>query len=153
MKTAFAIALLLAAAPPALAREGGLRVLHAWSRPAAAGGAGVGYLTLVNHGKADALVGAESPVAQKIEMHASSLAGGVMKMTTEDRVPLPAGGAVEFAPNGRHLMLLGLKRPLHPGDKVPATLHFASGAAIAVDFAVETGAPAAQPMAPMPGMH
>ena len=153
MKAALAAALLLASAAPAAAREGGIQALHPWSRPAAAGANGVGYLTLANHGKADALVGVETELAQKVEMHATRMAGGMMKMTTEDRVPLPAGGQVSFAPGGRHLMLIGLKRALRPGDRVPATPHFASGAELRLVFAVGAGGPpAAAPMAGMPGM-
>jgi copper(I)-binding protein len=139
-----AAALFAAAAAPAVAATPALlQAVQPWSRPAAAGGNGAGYLTLVNRGKtADALVGVESPAAQKVEMHASSMAGGVMKMSQEARVPLPAGGQVVFAPGGRHLMLIGLKKPLKTGDKVPATLRFASGQQLKVDFAVSATAPA-----------
>lgn len=146
MKAALAAALLAAAAPSfaSAASPALLQAVQPWSRPAAAGGNGAGYLTLVNRGKAaDALVGAESPAAQKVEMHASSMAGGVMKMSAEARVPLPAGGQVAFAPGGRHLMLIGLKKPLKSGDKVPATLKFASGQQLKVDFVVSAAAPAA----------
>jgi copper(I)-binding protein len=73
-------------------------------------------------------------------------------MAPETRIPLPAGGEVRFAPGGRHLMLIGLKRPLHPGDRVPATLHFASGTTLHVDFAVGTGAAPTDQMPAMPGM-
>ena len=135
-----AAALLLAAAPLA-ARAADIEAVKPWSRPAAAGGTAVGYLTLVNHGAPDALVGAESPDAARVEMHASSMAGGVMKMTPETRTPIPAKGRVSFAPGGRHLMLIGLKRPLKVGDKVPATLKFASGASVKVDFAVQAQPP------------
>lgn len=148
---AVAAALVLAAAPLAAAHAAEIEAVKPWSRPAAAGQTGVGYVTLVNHGKAaDALVGADSPDAAKVEMHASSMAGGVMKMTPEARTPIPAGGQVSFAPGGRHLMLVGLKRPLKIGDKVPATLKFASGATLKVDFVVQAQAPAAS--GHMPGM-
>jgi copper(I)-binding protein len=147
--SAAAAALVLTMAPLA-AHAADIEAVKPWSRPAAAGGTGVGYLTLVNHGKADALVGAESPDASSVEMHASSMAGGVMKMTPEARTPLPAGGQVSFAPGGRHLMLIGLKRPLKVGDKVPTTLKFASGASLKVDFVVQAQAPAAS--GHMPGM-
>lgn len=145
MKAALAAAALLAAAAaPAFATSPALlEAVQPWSRPAAAGGNGAGYLTLVNRGKtADALVGASSPAAQKVELHASSMAGGVMKMSQEQRVPLPAGGQVAFAPGGRHLMLIGLKAPLKTGDKVPATLRFASGQQLKVDFVVSPAQPA-----------
>jgi len=145
MKAALPVlALLVATALPASALAAPVEAVQPWSRPAAAGTTGAGYLTLVNHGKADALVGVETPLAQKVEMHASSMTGGVMRMAAEPQVPLPAGGAVAFAPGGRHLMLIGLKRGLHAGDHLPATLRFASGAQLKVDFIVGTGA--AEPM-------
>jgi copper(I)-binding protein len=148
---AAAAALALAAAPLCAAHTAGIEAVKPWSRPAAAGGNGVGYLTLVNHGKADVLTGAQTPLAQRVEMHASSMAGGVMRMASEPRVPVPAGGQVSFAPGGRHLMLIGLKKPLKIGDKVPATLRFASGANLQVDFVVQTQAPGGG-TAHMPGM-
>lgn len=150
------MALALLAAAPALAAPAGIEAQQAWSRPAVAGATGVGYVTLVNNGKADALVGAESPAAAKVEMHASSMAGGVMSMSREDRVPLPAGGKVSFAPGGRHLMLIGLKRALKTGDHVPATLRFESGRTLDVDFTVNAAGPAAMGhdhMQGMPGMR
>ncbi|MDB5447770.1 MAG: hypothetical protein JWQ97_3087 [Phenylobacterium sp.] len=150
-----AAAFLAASATGAHAAEAGVAAIHAWSRPAAAGSNGVGYLTLVNHGKADALVAADSPLAQRVELHASSMAGGVMRMAAEPSTPLPAHGQVSFAPGGRHLMFVGLKRALHVGDQVPATLRFQSGLRLHVKFAVAAGAPEAPmaPMAPMPGMR
>ena len=148
---ATAVAALLAAAPLACAHAADIEAVRPWSRPAASGGNGAGYVTLINHGKADALVGVDMPDAQKVEMHASSMAGGIMKMTPEARTPIPAKGQVSFAPGGRHLMLIGLKRPLRVGDKLPATLKFASGAALKVEFVVQTTAPA--DMAHMSGNH
>jgi len=153
MKAALAALALFAAGaqPAAAATAATLEAVQPWSRPAAAGTTGAGYLTLVNHGKADALIGAETPLAQRVEMHASTMASGVMSMAQETRVPLAASGAVAFAPGGRHLMFIGLKRALRVGDHVPATLNFASGEKLKVDFVVGTGAPAT-PMAPMAPM-
>ena len=68
------------------------------------------------------------------------MAGAVMSMRKEDRVPVPAGGQAAFAPGGYHLMLIGLTRTLKAGDKVPATLTFASGAKVQTAFAVGMGA-------------
>lgn len=118
-------------------------VSGAWSRPAAAGTTGAGFLTLANPGKtADALVAVESPIARKVEIHRSVMSGGVSSMQKLDRVALPAGGRVTFAPGGHHLMLLGLKQALKTGDKVPATMVFASGARTAVQFEVRVAPPA-----------
>jgi len=140
MKLLASLALTLAVAGTAQAAQP-LSVSGAWSRPAVAGTNGVGYLVVANTGKAaDALVGVESPLAAKVEMHSSSMAGGVMSMKKEDRVPVPAGGKAVFGPGGYHLMLIGLTKTTKAGDQVPATLTFASGAKVKASFAVGMGA-------------
>ncbi len=132
--------MLAALTTSAVAAAPALQVTGAWSRPAVAGTNGVGYMTLANHGAvADTLVGVQSPVAGRIEMHASSMSGAVMSMRKEDRVPVPAGGQVVFGPGAHHLMLFGLTRTLKPGDQAPATLTFSSGARLKVAFKVSAG--------------
>jgi copper(I)-binding protein len=144
MKLFAALALTFALAASAQAAAGPLAVAGAWSRPAVAGTNAVGYLTLANSGRtADALVRVESPLAARVEMHSSSMAGGVMSMRPEPRVAVPAGGKVAFAPGGYHLMLIGLTRTVKAGDTIPATLTFASGARLKTAFAVGSGVPAA----------
>jgi copper(I)-binding protein len=116
-----------------------IEVRQPWSRPSA-GTSGVGYMLLVNHGRtADSLVKAESLLAARVEAHRATLAGGVMSMAPQVRVEIPAGGSVAFAPGGYHLMFVGLKTPLKAGDRLPATLVFASGQRVAVGFAVGSG--------------
>jgi copper(I)-binding protein len=136
-------ALGLVLTPAVAAAAASIEAQQPWSRPAAAGGTGAGYVTLVNKGPADALVGAESPIAAKVELHDADMSGGVMRMRPQSRVALPAGAQVSFAPGGRHLMFMGLKKALRRGDRVPATLRFASGAQLKVDFLVTPTPPAA----------
>ena len=114
----------------------------AWSRPAAQGSTGVGFMTLVNPGtKADALIAVQSTAAREVQVHLSSVSGGMASMQAVASTPLSAGGRVTFAPGGYHLMFLGLKRPLKVGDSLAATLVFASGARVAARFAVSLTAP------------
>lgn len=128
------------AAPLAASAAGDIQVIKPWSRPAVAATNGVGYMVLANRGRAaDALEKVESPIAARVEIHASSMAGGVMSMTRADRVAIPAGGQVVFGPGAYHLMFIGLTRTLKAGDAAPATLSFASGAKIKVRFAVGDG--------------
>jgi copper(I)-binding protein len=47
---------------------------------------------------------------------------GVMRMRPVARIELPAGKSVRLAPGGLHVMLIDIKQPLKPGDKVPLTL-------------------------------
>lgn len=134
--------LLSAPASAATYRLGQIEVVQPWSRPAAAGTNGVGYMTLANRGKAaDALVRVESPAAQTVELHSSSMAGGVMRMARVDRVAVAPGGQATFGPSAYHVMFVKLAKPLNMGDRVPATLVFASGARIKIDFAVGLAAP------------
>ncbi|HEY8003861.1 MAG TPA: copper chaperone PCu(A)C [Phenylobacterium sp.] len=132
---ALALALPLSAAAAAK-----VEVLQPWSRPAAAGTNGVGYMVLANHGRAaDTLEKVESPLAARVEMHSSSMAGGVMSMKKVDKVAVPAGGETTFGPGAYHLMLIGLTKALKPGDAAPATLTFASGAKVTTAFKVSSG--------------
>ncbi|HEX6860908.1 MAG TPA: copper chaperone PCu(A)C [Caulobacteraceae bacterium] len=142
----FAAALAIAA--PALAHAyklGALSIGHPWSRPAAAGMNGVGYLTVTNAGKtADVLLKIETPIAERTELHESSMAGGVMRMAPLPKgLPIPAGATVALKPGGAHLMLLKLKQPLKAGDKVPATLVFEKAGRVEVSFAVQAQPPGA----------
>ena len=114
----------------------------AWSRPAAQGATGVGFMTLVNTGaKADALVKVDSPAARQVQIHQSSISGGVASMRMVSSVPVAPRDRVAFAPGGYHLMFLGLTRAQKVGDRLPATLVFASGARIETSFVVGVSAP------------
>ena len=53
-----------------------------------------------------------------------------------DRVDVPAGGKVAFAPGGYHLMLMQPARKLAPGERVPVTLEFLGGRQVTAEFEV-----------------
>lgn len=127
-----------AKAPPTA--SGPIEVVQPWSRPAVAGTTGIGYMVLVNPGRAaGALEKVESPVAVRVEIHSSTMAGGVMSMAKAERVSVPAGGRTTFGPGAYHLMFIGLTRTLKPGDELPATLTFSGGGKVRIRFAVSAG--------------
>ncbi|MBL8554359.1 MAG: copper chaperone PCu(A)C [Phenylobacterium sp.] len=132
-----AAALTLAAA----SAQAAPKVSAAWSRPAAQGSTGAGYMTLSNAGPADALVAAESPLSGHVMIHHSSIANGMASMKMVARVPVAAGRSVTFAPGGYHLMFMGLTKALNVGDTLPATLVFASGARVKASFVVGLAPP------------
>ena len=68
------------------------------------------------------MVEVHSSVAGSVQMHEMAMTGDIMKMREVDAVRLPAGQWVEFKPGGYHLMLMGLKKPIVAGDKIPLTL-------------------------------
>jgi copper(I)-binding protein len=79
----------------------------------------VGFFTIANAGKTPVtLKRVESAAAAKVEMHQSSMAGGVMSMRRrDDGIVVPAGGQIAFAPGGYHLMLLRPEADARGGAK------------------------------------
>ena len=89
------------------------------------------YFTLKNVSKrAVFVVGVTSPLAANAMIHETSVTGGQSRMRMRDRVTVPGGSNVEFAPEGLHVMLSGLSKPLEVGDKVPVTLELDHGGMI-----------------------
>jgi copper(I)-binding protein len=48
----------------------------------------------------------------------------MMGMEPVARLEIPAGGTVQLAPGGYHIMLIGLTKDLNVGDTVQVTLKF-----------------------------
>ena len=137
-----AVAFAAPAARHAIAAEfqaGDIAVEAPWSR-ATPGGAkvGAGYLTLKNGGAApDRLVSATADIAERAEIHEMSMTDGMMKMRKiPDGVKVPAGGSVTLAPQGYHLMFLGLKKPLKEGEAFAGTLTFEKAGSVTATFEV-----------------
>lgn len=117
------------AANPAVAHEtkaGSLTISDMWSRATVSTSRpAVGYLTVTNDGaEADRLVGVESPLAGKVQLHLSSMKDGVMKMEHMGGIEIPAGATVELAPGGYHLMLMQPRQVFKEGEMLPITLIF-----------------------------
>jgi len=95
------------------------------------------FMTLSNPSEQDrALVGAESPVAETVELHTHIKADGMMQMRRIERIDLPAGQSVELAPGGLHIMLIGLQHPLDPETTIDLTLVFDDGERMALKVPV-----------------
>ncbi len=134
-----------------------IKVSAPWSRASVRGASvGVGFLTIENKGKeADRLLGGTTDSAEKVEIHETRSEGGIMKMLAlPEGIEIKPGQTVVFKPGAFHLMLVGLKAALFPGEVVHATLNFAKAGPIAVDLPVEgfgaTGPSAAPPPAEPP---
>ena len=120
-----------------------MAVSQVWARPSLAGAKnGAAYFTLTNRsGTSDTLTGASTPVAEKAELHRDAMKDGIMTMRPAGPLALAPGATVTLAPGGLHLMLMGLKRPLKPGDRFPITLTFAHRPPVTAEAMVETGPP------------
>ena len=117
------VATLLAALP---AFADGLTVTNAWSRTTPPGvTVGVVYFTLKNDtGKSDRLLKISSPIAAKVQVHRTEILDGMARMREVAVLHVDANQSVEFAPNGMHVMLMGLKKPLVEGQKFQLDLLF-----------------------------
>jgi periplasmic copper chaperone A len=102
-----------------------------------------GFMTLANKGKeADRLVAAQSPLAEKIEIHGIKVVGSDIAMRPLERgVGLPADTTITLQPRGYHLLLQGLKTPLAQGQRVPVTLTFEKAGTRQVELTVEAEGP------------
>lgn len=110
-----------------------------WTRATPPGaGAGGGFVTLTNHGDADdRLVGASSPVTERVEIHTMEMDGDVMRMSQlPDGIEIPAGQTVSLAPGGLHLMFMELASPITEGQPLPVTLEFQHAESIDVELQV-----------------
>ncbi|NEX19267.1 copper chaperone PCu(A)C [Thiorhodococcus mannitoliphagus] len=77
--------------------------------------------------EARALVAARSDAAEVVELHTHLMEDGMMRMRRVDEIALPAGETVQLKPGGLHIMLIGLKGALTPGEAVGLTLVFDDG--------------------------
>lgn len=131
------------------ARADAPAVRDAWARATPPGSdVAAVYLTLVGGKTADRLQGASTPRAAMTHLHSMDDTGGMARMRAVDDLAVPAGKTVTLAPQGLHLMLMGLAAPLIAGERFPLTLHFAKGGDRTLDVQVQS--PTAPPPAPTP---
>lgn len=131
--TIFAGIVFYTTATPSIAADT-LRIEKPWaraslalSRPAAA------YLTIVNDGQqAVSLIGGESPLAERVEIHRITREGDIMNMSPVQALEIMPHAQAVFAPGGLHIMLLGLKKPLQKGQQLPLKLRFSDDRMIEV---------------------
>jgi hypothetical protein len=121
------VATLIATACFALPSWAEVTVTDAWARATMPGQKVSGaYMNL--RSDADArLIGATSPAIPRVEIHEMKMDGDVMRMREVKAVDLPRGKTVALEPGGYHIMLMGLPKPIAPGEVVPLTLTIESG--------------------------
>jgi copper(I)-binding protein len=96
-----------------------------------------------NGSTADKLLGVDSPIAGKAELHEHVMQNDLMKMQPVPVVNIAPGATVTFAPMAYHVMLLDLKDRslLSDGKRFAMTLHFEKAGDVTVDVAVQKKAP------------
>ena len=135
MKLSVIILLVATAAASAAPFE----VTDAWFRSLPGKLPAAGYFTAQNNSRRDvAITGARADGCGMLMIHQSKAAGGVNSMDMLDKVTVPAGGRISFAPTGYHLMCTDAN--LKIGTKAPVLLNLSDGTAVAVAFAVRNAA-------------
>jgi copper(I)-binding protein len=115
-----------------------ITIEHPWARATPAGAkTGAAYVTLINTGpSADRLLGATSPMAEKIQFHSVLEEVGVSRMREMPAVEIAAGAKVVFKPGDMHMMMVGLKQPLKEGQTIPLALRFEKAGNVDVTVSV-----------------
>ncbi len=136
------LALFIAVASAGQAHQyklGPIEIDNPWSRATvSAASNGVVYVTIKNTSTApDRLVDVASPAADQAQLHEMQVENDVSQMWLVGAVDIPAGQTLTLAPNGLHIMLLGLKKPLDVAQTFPLTLTFEKAGSITVDVTVE----------------
>jgi len=74
--------------------------------------------------KDEELLDAHTNIANMTEVHKTVTENGISQMVHIDRLVIPANKSVTFKPKGLHIMLMGVKQKLSPGDKFDLELTF-----------------------------
>lgn len=124
-----------------------IKIDNIWSRPVHATvdsqgnylSNGVVYLTISNTGSADTLHSVETDVCQKVELHQSKMVNGIMTMNMLKKgLAVPANGVARMKPGSYHIMLLGMRTNLNPGDTFALTLYFENNGPVNILSYVKT---------------
>lgn len=139
MRISHALLGLLLVATNVAEAAGSIRTHGMWIRATAPGQSiAAAYGQIENSGAAaDRLISASSPEASAVELHVTELVGGVYQMRS-GALELAPHATASLAPNGSHLMIMGLKRPLVAGATLVLTLRFAQGGDVRVEVPVRS---------------
>jgi copper(I)-binding protein len=122
---------------------GRLVVEHAWIRTAPPSALMLaGYATLRNDGDATLTIsGAEGADFADVQLHMTVLEGGVERMRPTGKIDIAPGKSVDFAPGGKHFMLVRPKREMPAAAKVKIHISTTGGEGASADFVVRDEAP------------
>jgi copper(I)-binding protein len=119
---------------------GNLHIDHAHARATVPGqSSGAAYVSIENNGKvSDKLLAVASPVAKSAEVHNTIMDGNIMRMRDVSELELKPSAHIVMQPgDGYHIMLVGLKQALKPGEKIPLSLRFEKAGKIEIEVSVD----------------
>jgi copper(I)-binding protein len=122
--------------------SGTITVIDAWARPTPpTADVGAVYLSVENGTRSDESIATASiDRCGRVEFHVTEVDQNeviTMRPAWPDLLTIPAGGALELAPGGLHLMCLDQAAPLMEGEQLRITIEFESGTTVQAEVAVE----------------
>jgi copper(I)-binding protein len=118
---------------PAAATASDLEIANAWATlPEAWENSSVYFVIQSKSKKTRTLVGASGSCCDFIEIRRAVLKDGAMDSEKQDKIEIPAGGAVAFVPRGLYLNLAGFET-LAVGEAVTIELECADGGKLKFD--------------------
>lgn len=121
-----------------MARIGDITIHDPWVR-ASLGNApnSAAYMTLETTGdEADHLIGGETPVAERVELHTTTMEDGVARMRQVEAVEVAPGEPAVLEPGSFHVMLVDLTETLEEGATIPLTLTFEGAGSVELELPV-----------------
>ncbi|OUV04168.1 MAG: hypothetical protein CBC42_00230 [Betaproteobacteria bacterium TMED82] len=86
-----------------------------------------------NSSKDEVLQKVTSPVFSDLELHEMKIKGGLMQMRRVSLITIPAKSSISLASGGLHIMGLNIVKLDKDAKSFPATLHFETLGAIAIE--------------------
>jgi periplasmic copper chaperone A len=119
-------------------KVGDLAIVHPWAIATAARTDCIVSMIIENRGPTpERLMGAASPIAERVELHEHRAEDGTAKSSTVSAIDLPPGIVVKLRSEGVHLVLIGLKDQLVEYGSFVMILKFEHAGMVKVDVAVE----------------
>jgi|GEM_PF-4777008 len=120
--------------------DNGVKISGGWIRltpPVAKNSAA--YFVVHNTSTLDIqIIGVSTPVAETATMHNTSIEQSMARMIHLKKLNIPAGGEIEFASGGMHLMLVNLQKQLKANMEIPILFELSTGEKLKTKFIVRT---------------
>lgn len=122
-----------------------LEIADAWARPTPATATTTAVYMTVSSPVDDELISVETPIAESAMVHVSSAGtrsggghhGGANHITMKDsELKVSSNSTASLSPGGMHIMLEGLRKPLHEGDVFELKLTFKVGGTVTTSVLV-----------------
>ena len=105
------------------------------SSPSAKSGAV--FMEITNNGDHSRIVSASTDAARRVELHTHVMVDGVARMVEmPEGIALPSGKTIRLERGGKHVMMMGLERPLQDGQSITLTLELETDERITVDVPI-----------------